>query len=149
MFINAALSRLKLKVEEFAQLINRSPSYVRERLKILNYDDYMVEALQKKQITFSVARYLSKIENPDRRREYTAYAVTNGITPRLAEMWFRSSKDGNLPEQPVGEIVEDSNGDETTRVQLHPCAACKSDFALEDLRLVYVCKDCKEVIEIN
>lgn len=148
-FINSAMHRLKIKVEEFAQLINRSSSYVRERLKILNYDNYMVEALQKKQISFSVARYLSRIENPDRRREYTSYAVSNGITPRLAEMWYRTSKEGNLPEQPVGEIVGDPSGSETTKVQLHPCTACKQDFPLEDLRLIYICKTCKEVIENN
>lgn len=146
-FINSALHRLKLKVDEFAQLINRSPSYVRERLKILNYDDYMVQALQKKQISFSVARYLSRIENPDRRREYTSYAVSNGITPRLAQMWYQTSKEGNLPEQPVGEIVDDPSGVETTTVQLHPCTACKEDLPLEDLRLIYVCVKCMETLQ--
>src|SRR3990167_7195426 len=42
--------------EKIAQLISKSPNYVYDRLAILNYPDFLLEAMTKGEIAFGVAR---------------------------------------------------------------------------------------------
>jgi len=81
------IKHFKLSPVKIAQLINKSPAYVTDRLNILNYPPELREALHSGGIKFSVAREFYRLRDLPKLREYLDYAVRGGITPTLAKKW--------------------------------------------------------------
>lgn len=77
----------KFKESVIAKMIGRSVDYVKQKLSILEYPDYLYNALYEKKISFSACRELARITDLDILREYVKHAVRSGITPSLAKQW--------------------------------------------------------------
>lgn len=89
MFIDQAMVQLKKSMEEIADMMGKSQSYVFTRLAILNYPEYLKEPLREGKIKFAVARALYKITDEKVLKDYVFYAVQNGCTEDMAKEWAR------------------------------------------------------------
>ena len=148
-FIREAMARLNLNTAGFARLINRSDSYVRDRLNLLSYDDYIIEALKKGQISFSVAKYLSRIEDSGRRREYIDYAVRDGVTPAVAQRWYEFAKEGTLPATPSEEFIRETENAEPVKIYPVPCVICGGGIPPAEAKLVFIHKECEQAAKLS
>jgi ParB family chromosome partitioning protein len=132
----------ELSPTKIAQLINRSESYVSDRLAIFNYAPELRLALDKKQITFSVAREFNRLSDVDKLREYLHYAIINGITHRLAHQWVKDyermiaerENPTVAPYQPstAGAVVE----------AVSTCVFCHQAIKLSEANVVYIHDAC-------
>jgi len=105
-FFSGLLSEYQIGVEELALKVRRSVTYVRNRLKILEWDSAIREAVSIRKIPFSAAYWLNKIEPEGKRRDYLRYAISGGITTIMAKAWYVESEKGRLPSEPDEKILE-------------------------------------------
>lgn len=142
-FIDKAMEKLKIDVEKMAELIGKSRTYVQSRLAILNYPDFLYEALKNNKINFSVARKLAQIDDIKTLQQYVEYASDNGITEDVATEWVRRWKteklaiNGETP-QPIETQPEIKNQPVLKVV----CGLCGQELALKDAKVFYVHHEC-------
>jgi len=139
----------KLTPLKIAKLIGKSESYVSDRLQILLYPEPLREALDSKQIKFSVARALYKMKNVDVLKELLGYAIKSGITSDLAEQWVN---DRNKQLHPIESDGEYSvlDPDSTVYPEQHSeCVYCTKPVKLADAAIVYMHPDCLNSVNTN
>lgn len=135
-----------MKQSEIAELLGVSEGYVSQRMAILSWDEELVEALDAGQISFSSARELSRITDERTLRAYVRQAVEHGVTPKVANLWWRDwvSEKENVDlygkSEPTAEI-EPSAG----AVQFQ-CEYCRNFYPYSELRLIRVCDTCGHFI---
>lgn len=143
-YFNRLKSKFSLSQKEISGIINKSESYVSERLNIISYDDYTLEALKNEKITFSVARELIKIKNEDKRRELVFYAKSNGCTPEQARAWRKA-------EETAGIVIQKDYPEDQTEITIqgeplreifNTCDSCGEPKPLRKLKPMLICEDC-------
>lgn len=100
-FLARYIKKTGVTVEEIAHLLNRGPVWVASRLEILNYPDYLISEVHDGKIPLGVALALSQIPDEKIKKEYTRFAVLQGINVITAKRWLASAKVGTLPENPA------------------------------------------------
>jgi len=137
-----------LTQEEVAQRTGRSPAYVSQRLALLKAPAIIQEALEDRQISFSVARELMGIRDPAEVERLTLYAIQNGVSPQVARQWRMQWEALNPPD-----TEGDSPETERPQVEAAPaefkftCEGCKRDLPLQELRVMRLCPDCLTVLK--
>lgn len=129
-----------LTLKKVAKLVNRSESYVQQKLAILSYPDYLYNAIVNGQITFSAARELVRVIDVDVLRDYVSHAIRSGITPALARQW---ADDWLAMQRHVAqdEVVKTADAGDVggSKIQL-PCVICAQYHAPEDTVMIRLCK---------
>ena len=132
----------KLTPLKIAKLIGKSDSYVTERLQILSYPDPLREALDSKQIKFSVARALYRMKDINILKELLDYAVRSGITEDLATQWV-NDRNKTLQHSADPNPTDPLNPDSTIYPeQFTECVYCTKACKLADAAIVYMHPDC-------
>ena len=127
-----------------AQLIGRSPSYVSDRLAIFNYPPFLREAMDKKQVSFSVARELARIDDLSVMNQYVFYAIRNGLTSDGAHKWVEDYyRSKNSPQ-----VTQESTYDEEQQVEIvesiGQCVYCQNSVKLLEADVVYIHPACHQ-----
>src|SRR3990167_4660327 len=80
-----------------AKMTGKSEAYLQARYDLLQFPDYLIEAVQREEINLTAAQWLNKITDENVRREYTRFGKLGGITAVRARAWYESWKIGSLP----------------------------------------------------
>lgn len=132
----------KLSPVRLAKLINKSESYVADRLAIFNYPPELRHALDSGQIKFSVAREFARLDDLPKMREYLKYAVLNGITASLSRQWVLDFK---RSQEPVNQQLEPAHvANPATGIieHLSTCIYCGKPINLREANVVYIHDRC-------
>lgn len=141
------ITESNINAKEFASTIDRSESYVRDRLAIIDYPDYLIAALEMGKMNLSCAKYLGRITDDKICKHYVEYALRSGINTHVARMWYEAWKVGTLPPQPTEtSVVDYDTGKETTRSTV-PCFLCLDEIPNLAARLVYIHPECQDKLE--
>lgn len=141
-FLKTILKEDLSNIEEVATLIGKKSPYILDRLEILTYPDYMIPAIQYKQIGLGVARSLSKIDDEQYRRMFFDQALRDGMKQYQADYYlaqweagvFKSSEDI----MPADEI---QNPNAAPKVR-QPCAKCGGVAESPNLTSVFIHVEC-------
>jgi len=92
-------------VERVASLVNRSVSYVMDRLDLIGGHDDIFLALKARAIGVGVAKQLNKIKDPEWARYYLQHAVRDGATESTVIGWVQQFKNmlEDVPQVPQSE----------------------------------------------
>ena len=146
-FLTLALDRLDLNPTQLAVSINRSTSYVQNRIDLMLYDEPIQEAVRKGVMGLGVARRLMKIENDESRGQYVKYAIEHPITDRIADMWLREANAGtaydNVPKTPE-QINERPTGASTASVE---CRLCLGKLLPNEAKFFFSCPTCLHALD--
>ena len=141
-FIARSLERLQKTPQEFADMINRSYAYVKDRLLITTFDDYLLEYLNSKKVSLAVAKILTQITDDAQRRMHIDYAANNGITAQTARMWLHDSQQGTF-------AFHETDGETTlpsleapAKIWTVTCTLCTGECPTNEAKLVYAHPDC-------
>lgn len=145
-FISRALDRLQLTPHDFAGKINRSEQYVKDRLMIISYDDYLIDYIKQKRVPLIVAKYLSQISDAIQRRMFVDYAANNGVTQHIARQWLEESRQGTLPT--VTEATDPASlfPDLPRKIWTVDCRLCGGQIPVPEAKLVYAHGSCVDQI---
>lgn len=133
--------------KEMSELTGKSESYLRARYELLQYPDYLVDAVGSGDIGLTAAQWLAKIDNDVIRRDYTRFARLGGITAKRAQAWYQSWSAGNLPREPeaYAEPEPESSGEPIPIEE--PCSICGFVDNIDNLRMVYAHEDCRKALQ--
>jgi len=151
-FIERLKEELNMSQTQIAQYINKSVSYVNERLAVLEYPRIILDALLEEKITFSVAREFNKIDDEQVCETYLKYAIENGCTPIIARKWRKQWElSKKQPERDLlGEAVDNYGEAIQSVIPTMRCAGCQQIFEVTELMSVQMCKPCRiEILKPN
>jgi ParB family chromosome partitioning protein len=148
-YLHKLIETTKMSQKSISKEINRSESYVSERLQIMNYPDELRDALYQDTISFSVARELNKIGNEDDKIMYVRYAIQNGCTPDIARNWRKQLElQGKQKAEDILTVAsENYNQNSGSATVMMPCRVCMENIDVVELVTMYVCKTCLSVIK--
>ena len=134
--------------KHLARIINRSESYVSERVAILNYPEELRDALYQGKISFSVCRELYKIPDTEDMLVYTRFAVQNGCTPEIARNWRKQleAQKRQTTEEITERAVENYEQATNKTTVMMLCKICNENTDVNELVTMYVCKSCVDVL---
>lgn len=133
--------------DRLAALVGRSREYVETRVLLLKGDSDVLTAVDREQISLSVARELNAIKDVAHRRVYLEAAIRGGVSGRQAREW-RIQANGFLDRQ----VASAPAGDAAAAMPAQPidsiyrCLCCGSDEDAHDMMLVYVHKACWRIV---
>lgn len=140
------IQKQKLTPSRIAQLISKSVSYVTDRLDILQYPDFLREAMDNGEINFAVAREFANFDDLNQMRRSVYYAKRGGMTAEMARKWVqdfkRSKENQHLQVTPAAPNGAAEQPVEHTAI----CVYCKEGLRLLEAQVVYMHDHClKEV----
>jgi len=91
------LEKLKLDTDELAARLKRSRDYVEDRLRMMQQDMQVFNAVLERQINYSVARELNKCPDENMRRYFLAQAIAADCGARVVAGWVSQWKASQLP----------------------------------------------------
>lgn len=133
--------------KDMAKKMGKSESYVFQKLAILNYPDYLFEALRNKQINFSVARELIRIKDEIVLKDYVFHAQESGLSPTLAKKWaddWAQLKKIRDEITPGDNPILTSGHDQRIKVQ---CWQCDDHYFVEETVMIRVCKEDLQIFQ--
>jgi len=141
-YLKALTAKHQLSQAQLAKLLQKSPSYITQRLDILRYPTALLNAVEDGQISVSAARELNVIQDPTLRTSYIAAALKAGITPETAAQWRH---DANLlrghdtdQKKKTGRPTQTKNP-ETVHL---PCTLCGQPHPILESTMYRVCANC-------
>jgi len=148
MYLKKLINKTGLTQKVLSKAINRSESYVSERVAILEYEPELRDALYSGKISFSVARELNKIADESERLQYIRYAIENGCTPDIAKRWRTELAQRNeVSSTQIGEnAVENYNQQTNKTTVMMLCKICNENTDVNELQTMYVCRTCVDVL---
>ena len=127
---------------KIAQLISKSQSYVSDRLAILEYPDFLREAMDNKQISFSVAREFARFGDQEQMRSAVFYARRGGMTQEMARKWVQEHKRSKEQPDTFREPEALPTGETPAVEHSSKCVYCREGLRLVDAEVVYMHSKC-------
>lgn len=146
-FLTKIMQEHDFSVEKIAEMTRRSTDYISSRLEILEYPDYLIEALGEKQISLGAAEYLAKITDERVRENYVRYAISGGISVKRAIAWHDSWKRGGVHPNPLDITEPDAETGEEREVYKELCVICQTHDVPDEMMLYYAHRKCVETIQ--
>lgn len=146
-FLAQIMKTEKYNLKQICEMTKRSDSYVSSRLEILNYPDYLIEAVGNKQISLGSAHWLNKITDEKTRRNYTGYGMQGGISVIRAKAWFDSWDRGQNYSNPLEIEETDEATGEQKSVHKEQCIICGAHDVPDMMMLYYAHIECVEKIK--
>ena len=136
------VDKQKMTPIKIAQMISKSPSYVTERLSILDYPDFLKLALDNAEISFSVAKEFARFDDLKQMQSAVYYAKRGGMTQEMARKWvqdYKRSKEQTGVEEV--KVYNDLNGQQEIE-HTAMCVYCKQGLRLIEAEVVYMHSSC-------
>ncbi len=140
------IDKQKLTPTKISQLISKSLSYVMDRLAILEYPDFLKEAMDNQEISFSVAREFARFDDEKQMNQAVYYAKRSGMTQGMARKWVQDYK--RSKETPGIQETTTYNAQNGQQEVEHTanCVYCKKGVSLIEAEVVYMHSACLQEV---
>lgn len=141
-YIQRVLTEVGCSVKELSGMMNRSEKYIYDRLEILQFPDYLLEAVAEKQISLGAAIVLSRIQDEATRHNFVEIAAKDGITIERALAWVSMYNVGQISATTTGEELAALAEPEVHNEAMITCAKCSKPAKIKDMLTVWIHKFC-------
>lgn len=143
-YIRLMIDKHGMEPADLARMTNKSEAYLRSRYDLLDFPDYLIEAVQLELVGLTAAHWLVRITDDAIRKEYTRFACIGGITAKRAEAWYQSWMLGSLPRE--AHMFEAPPRDESGEPVplMERCALCGHRDDILSMRMVYAHAECEK-----
>ena len=146
-FLSKIMAEQDLDVKKISELTKRSVEYIASRVAILEYPDYMIEAIGEKQSSLGAAQHLAKITDERVRQNYVSYAISGGISVKRAIAWAESWRLGQARPNPMVIVETDADTGEEREVHKEFCIICQVHDVPDKMMLYYAHIQCSDKIQ--
>lgn len=147
-YIGQVMHQLNLNVNDIAGKLNRSVSYVYDRLAILEFPDYLIEYVGQKKISISAAIALNKVNDPITKKNFCDYAAKDGVTLERANAWASMANVGAITSDTTAEQLQAIAEPEKHNETMISCARCKEAAKISNMVTVWIHKVCPDGNEV-
>ena len=141
-FLQRVINEVGCSVAELAKMVKRSDAYIYSRLDVLDFPNYLIEAVGEKQISLSAASILNKIEDDAYRHSLVEIAAKDGISAMTADRWWQMWKLNLLPATPTPESMQAITFGGEQNESFIACVRCGGPGKVRDMVTVWVHKNC-------
>jgi ParB family transcriptional regulator, chromosome partitioning protein len=130
------------KIPEIAEQLNRSVTWVEDRLMILTYPDYFLQPIKVGKVKLGVAKALAQIDDEVYRKMFFDNAIRDGMTVWQADYFLSQWQNGIYKDS--SEIVIPSDNPknfEPVKVRMQ-CAKCGQMAETPNLQTVWIHVEC-------
>jgi len=135
-------TKYDLTLQQISDITKKSISYISQHITLLSSSDEILSSVHEKQISFSVARQLQRIKDPDEQNRFLGYVRDSGATTRVVEMWvdeYLREEDQKPPDHP-GPVTHSAPN-------IHPdptftCHTCLGRTEIKNMIIWKICPDC-------
>jgi len=145
-YIRKMVDQRGVEPKELARMTGKSVQYLKARYDLLDYPDYLLQAVEHGTISLTSARWLEKITDDRIRKEYTRFGILGGLTAKRAEAWYNSWTVGSLPEDASTFVETPVVPNEPPKKLIMPCLLCRYDDDIENMSMHYVHRDCASAV---
>jgi len=167
-FFRTLLKKYQWNISQLSLNVKKSPSYVSDRVNIIEANDDIKDAMRDGKIGISIARELMRIDDPTSRKRLLWYAVNSGATLDTVRRWrvdYETSRSRELALQPGGQTVlpeeqaQHQDGPPKLTESLSPqleiqekvieyrtCYGCLSKTPIDSVYVLFLCAKCKDTI---
>lgn len=132
------------KIAEYSKRLNRSEQWIRDRLEILEYPDYLVAHITTGAISLGCAHNLFRIKDDVYLRMYADSAAKAGMSVRQADFLANQYELGLLvPSETIIPPNSELSNNEPPKFKT-PCAKCGSIAEEPNITNVFIHKQCPE-----
>jgi len=133
---------------QLAMHIRKTPAYVSERLKIMNYPTPLLEALAAGHINFAIAREFARCDNEEQIAFFVVWARQYGCSWKTARFWVSDwRRDQTVsPEPPVSSEPQPVLATQPDTRPTRLCDFCGMDLEYRDSVTFIVHPGCKSVL---
>lgn len=126
-FIVQLMEKRGYDEEHLCKALRKSPDWIADRLRLLQGDEEVLNALRRRDINFSVARELNKCAKQDTRRYFLHQAIAAQCGARVVGKWVADDK--AQPDSPAMPATEPAAPAEYTAapVAKYDCELCGGD----------------------
>lgn len=114
-----------LENAKIAEMLGMSESWVSQHLQIKEYPDVLLEALKADRLSFSSARELAQIRDPNKRDSYIKYAIKGGLTPALATRWRKEANREPIDQTSPHPSLEETPPPSSEPTPIPICTVCR------------------------
>ena len=139
-FLAGLQKAYKLTGKALAKKIDRTESYVSERLALLNSPQELRDAISAGQLSFSAARELCRIKSPQVRESYIDAAIRSGINDATAKQWRLDANTANKAGEAAPEPDPDRPHEKPIAIKVQ-CALTGKHLSIERTMIVRVAID--------
>jgi ParB/RepB/Spo0J family partition protein len=127
-----------------AARVNRSTSWVQQRLRLLRYPDDVLTAIHKHGLALGVADLLSQIEHPGYRELMLTDALANGASATTVAVWLQHyfANQARI-EANTNTVAEIAATRDSYRI-MAPCEYCAAPTELQQTRMWRLCPECSQ-----
>jgi len=142
LFIGRLIGEDDSKIKEVAEKLGRSVQWVEDRLNILTYPEYLVQALRVGSIKLGVAKHLGAILDDQYRFNFVTSAIRDGMSVIQAQYLFNQWKGGVFkPSEVMLKESGEVEGQPVVRAKA-VCARCGKVAVDPNLENVFIHKEC-------
>jgi len=132
-----------LDVDKIARIVNRSPTWVQQRLDLYQLPSDLTDAIEKKQLAAGAALALGRVTDAKHRQYLTAYTIASGANIGVVRDWVATWE---------AEVARGEQGDHTlpplpidgqTYVVSVPCWLCHEPDDHNHMLIKRVCRPCE------
>ena len=136
------IDKQKMTPLKISQLIQKSSSYVMDRLAILEYPGFLKEAMVNGEISFAVAREFARFGDLKQMQSAVYYARRSGMTSDMARKWVKDFQ--RTKEDPHNEIqtTRDEGNGQNQIEHTSTCVYCREPVKLLEAAVVYMHEKC-------
>lgn len=131
-----------LSWEQISKRTGKSAGVVKRRYDLLKMPQCLIDAVHKKQITYTVAEELVKLTSIDRVKYYLGYCVDHGATQEVVRAWVNEDRAA----QRQAECGNDDGGWKSPIEQSRPvyvaCDICESPQKIGEETVLRICHHC-------
>lgn len=136
------IDKQKMTPPKIAQLISKSLSYVMDRLAILDYPDFLLQAMTSGEISFSVAREFAHFDDLKQMSSAVYYAKRGGMTQAMARQWVLDYKKSKEQPTVVATTALNAQNGQTEVEHTATCVYCRQGLKLMEAQVVYMHSQC-------
>lgn len=128
--------------EAIAQIAGKSRPYVAQHLGLLKAPDTVKDALLDGTLSFSVARELLQIGDPEEQARFQRFATESGATAKVVHDWAQEWKRDEAPPESQPQASGPPTGSRAPATPMYPCHVCETPTDLIQLVIWRLCPGC-------
>jgi ParB/RepB/Spo0J family partition protein len=136
-------------INEIAERIRHSNSWVTDRLAIANYPENFKSALHRRKITIGGANQLMLVEDIEIRDYWLHLAEVNGATVQQCEAWYLGWKSQRMLSHPEGQGPPISQPMPFPLLPKIACFTCGDPVENVSALVVRICIPCHDTIKLE
>lgn len=131
-----------LDFDQIASALSKSRSWVDSRWEILKWPANLQEAVHRREISFTAARELSQLKDPENRERLINIARESGVSSKTAMRWRLEEASTILAHEGSELAASFGSGSGVYQEPLIKCAHCEKAVPITKTEVIRICQDC-------